>query len=108
MGGYTTSRTTTTTTRRTMNSSNTGGYNETTNTSTIHGIRPYDQVDLILEPESSLSTSSKVVSTSIGIDQGHTPYFVLSLRDQSVKEGESVFFEVIVSGMLDARLVLLS
>ena len=99
-GGYTTTRTTTTTTtRRLLNSSDTGGYNETTNTSAIRGIRPYDQVDLVLQPDSSLSSSSKVLTTTVGLDQGHVPYFVLSLRDQSVREGESVLFEVIVSGM---------
>lgn len=100
-GGYTTTRTTTTTTRRAYDSSNPNGYDETTNTSVIQGIRPYDQVDLIIQPDSSYSSSSKVLSTSVGLDQSHAPYFVLSLHDQSIREGNSVLFEVIVSGQIE-------
>lgn len=96
-GGY---KTTTTTTKRKITSSDTGGggYNETTNRSVIRGIRPYDQVDLVLPGDSSISSSSKVLTTSFGLDQGHSPYFSLALHDQTAREGESVLFEVIVSG----------
>ena len=94
-GGYKT--TTTTTTKRKITSSDTGGYNETKNRSVIRGIRPYDQVDLVLQPD-SLTSSSKVLTTSFGLDQGHSPYFSLALHDQTAREGESVLFEVIVSG----------
>ena len=97
-GGYTTTRTTTTTTRRLYDSSNPNGYEETTNTAVVRGINPYDQVDLIIQPDSSYSSSSKVLSTSVGIDQNHAPYFVLSLHDRSVREGDSILLEVIVSG----------
>jgi hypothetical protein len=65
----------------------------------IRGIRPYDQVDLVLQPDSSISSSSsKVLTTSIGLDQNHAPYFALALHDQTAREGESVLFEVVVSG----------
>ncbi len=91
-GGYKTTTTTTTTKRKLT--SDVGD----TNRSVIRGIRPYDQVDLVLQPDSSVSSSSKVLTTIIGLDQGHTPYFVLALHDQTAREGESVLFEVIVSG----------
>jgi hypothetical protein len=96
-GGY---KTTTTTTKRKITSSDTGGgYNETANRSVIRGIRPYDQVDLVLPGDSSISSSSsKVLTTSFGLDQGYSPYFSLALHDQTAREGESVLFEVIVSG----------
>jgi hypothetical protein len=91
-GGYTT---TTTTTKRKLISTDTGD----TNRSVIRGIRPYDQVDLVLQPDSSISSSSsKVLTTSIGLDQNHAPYFALALHDQTAREGESVLFEVVVSG----------
>ena len=66
----------------------------------IHDIKPFDQVDLILQPENSMtsSSSSKVLKTNIGLDSNHAPYFVLSLHDQTIREGQSVLFEVIVSG----------
>jgi hypothetical protein len=90
-GGYTTR----TTTKRTITSSD----NEANKRSVIHGIRPFDQVDLVLQPDNSISSSStKFLTTSVGVDQSYTPYFALSLHDQSVREGESVLFEVIVSG----------
>ena len=73
----------------------------------IRGIRPFDQVDLVLQPDNSLS-SSKVLSTNIGVDQGHVPYFSLTLHDQTVREGESVLFEVTVSGKYQSRLFFLS
>ena len=96
-------RTTTTTTKRMLNTSNIGGYNETTNQSVLRGIRPYDQVDLVIEPEGSFTSSSKLLTTNVGLDRTHSPYFVISLRDTSVREGESVLFEVIVSGKRFAR-----
>jgi len=91
-------KTTTTTTKRKITSSDTGGYNETTNRSVIRGIRPYDQVDLVLQPDSSTSSSSKILTTSFGLDQDHAPYFSLALHDQTAREGESVLFEIVVSG----------
>ncbi|CAF3985915.1 unnamed protein product, partial [Rotaria magnacalcarata] len=99
------SYTTTTTTKRTITSSDTGGYNETTNRSVIRGIRPYDQVDLVLQPDSSLSSTSKVLTTTVGLDSNHAPYFALSLHDQTTREGESVLFEVVVSAQPSAEIV---
>ncbi|CAF0971766.1 unnamed protein product [Rotaria sordida] len=103
-GGYTT---TTTTTKRTITSLDTPGYNETINRSVIRGIRPYDQVDLVLQPDTSMSStsSSKVLTTTVGLDSNHAPFFVLSLRDQAAREGESVLFEVIVSAQPSAEIV---
>ncbi len=93
-GGYTTTTTTTTTKRKIASSDH-----DESNRSVIHGIRPYDQVDLVLQPDSSMTTSSsKVLTTTFGLDQGHVPYFSLALHDQTAREGESVLFEVIVSG----------
>ena len=98
-GGYTSTRTTTTTTRRTMVPSDTGGYMETSNTSFTRGARPFDQVEFVLQPDASTSSSSsKFLTTSIGMDQEHAPYFAVALHDRSVREGESVLFEVMVSG----------
>lgn len=37
-------------------------------------------------------------NTNINQDQSYAPYFIQSLRDQTVREGESVLFEVVVSG----------
>ena len=102
-GSYTTT-TTTTTTKRTITSDGTGGYNETNKRSVVRGIRPFDQVDLVLQPDSSISTS-KVLSTSIGLDQNYKPYFSLSLHDQTVRESESVLFEVIVSAQPAAEII---
>ncbi|CAF3722525.1 unnamed protein product [Rotaria socialis] len=99
------SYTTTTTTKRTITSSDTGGYSETTNRSVIRGIRPYDQVDLVLQPDSSLSSISKVLTTKVGLDSNHAPYFSLSLHDQTAREGESVLFEVVVSAQPSAEIV---
>lgn len=45
-----------------------------------------------------MTSSTKVLRTTFGLDQGHSPYFSLSLHDQTVRESESVLFEVIVSG----------
>ncbi|CAF4610426.1 unnamed protein product, partial [Rotaria sp. Silwood1] len=101
-GSYTT---TTTTTKRIITSSDKPGY-ETINRSVVRGIRPFDQVDLVLQPDTSISsTSSKILTTSVGLDSNHAPYFVLSLRDQTAKEGESVLFEVIVSAQPSAEIV---
>jgi hypothetical protein len=33
-----------------------------------------------------------------GSNQSYAPYFIVSLHDRTVKEGESIFFEVVVSG----------
>jgi hypothetical protein len=94
-GGYTT----TTTTKRTITSAGGGGYNEANKRPVVHGIRPFDQVDLVLQPDNTISSSSsKFLTTSTGLDQNHIPYFSLSLHDQTVKESESVLFEVTVSG----------
>ena len=95
-GGYTT----TTTTKRTITSADGGGYNEANKRPVVHGIRPFDQVDLVLQPDNTISSSSssKFLTTSAGLEQSHTPYFSVSLHDQSVREGESVLFEVTVSG----------
>jgi hypothetical protein len=59
---------------------------------------------LVLQPEGSLS-STKVLTTKVGLDQGHAPYFVLSLRDQAAREGDSVLFEVIVSAQPAAEIL---
>lgn len=32
------------------------------------------------------------------LNQSYPPYFLTSVRDQAVREGESVLFEVVVSG----------
>jgi hypothetical protein len=45
-----------------------------------------------------MSSSSKVLKTTFGLDKGHAPYFSLALHDQTAREGESILFEVIVSG----------
>lgn len=92
-GGYTTTTTTTTTKRKL-----TSGDTMDSNRSVVRGIRPYDQVDLVLQPDSSMTSSTKVLRTTFGLDQGQSPYFSLALHDQTVREGESVLFEVIVSG----------
>lgn len=92
-GGYT-ATTTTTTTKRKL----TSGDTMDSSRSVVRGIRPYDQVDLVLQPDSSMTSSTKVLRTTFGLDQGHSPYFSLALHDQTVREGESVLFEVIVSG----------
>ncbi|CAF1249473.1 unnamed protein product, partial [Adineta ricciae] len=94
--GYTTTKTTTT---RTITSSDTPGrYGETISRSTVRGIKPFDQVDLILQPDTPLtSTTSRLLTTSTGYEQGYTPYFTVSLNDQTVREGESVLLEIKVS-----------
>jgi formylmethanofuran:tetrahydromethanopterin formyltransferase len=33
-----------------------------------------------------------------GANQSYAPYFLNSLRDQTVREGESVLFEIVISG----------
>ena len=71
---------------------------ETSNTSFSRGARPFEQVEFLLQPDTSTSSSSKFLTTSIGMDQEYAPYFVVSLHDHSVREGESVLFEVMVSG----------
>ncbi|CAF4292231.1 unnamed protein product, partial [Adineta steineri] len=101
-GGYTTTKTTT---KRTITSADAGGYNEGTNKSLVRGIRPFDQVDLILQPDSSIS-SSKLLSTNLSSEQGgYSPYFNVSLHDQTVREGESVLFEIIVSAQPSAEII---
>ncbi|CAF1082065.1 unnamed protein product, partial [Adineta steineri] len=101
-GGYTTTKTTT---KRTITSADAGGYNEGTNKSLVRGIRPFDQVDLILQPDSSIS-SSKLLSTNLSSEQGgYSPHFNVSLHDQTVREGESVLFEIIVSAQPSAEII---
>ena len=57
---------------------------------------------------SSVTTTQRTVTTtrentgynnaSIDSSQNYAPYFLSSLRDQTVKEGEPVLFEIVVSG----------
>jgi hypothetical protein len=51
-------------------------YNDSTYTLVIRGIRPFDQADSVLQPDSSISSSSKILRTSVGLYQSHTPYFL--------------------------------
>jgi hypothetical protein len=48
------------------------------------------------------ATSSNTLGFSAANDadqnQSYAPYFIASLRDQIVHEGESVLFEIVVSG----------
>ncbi|CAF0838305.1 unnamed protein product, partial [Adineta ricciae] len=88
-----------TTTTRTITSSDTPGrYGETISRSTVRGVKPFDQVDLILQPDTPLtSTTSRLLTTNTGYEQGYTPYFTVSLNDQTIREGESVLLEIKVS-----------
>jgi hypothetical protein len=57
---------------------------------------------------SNLTTTKRTVTssdnigynetTNIGSNQSFAPYFIVSLHDQTVREGESVLFEIVVSG----------
>lgn len=61
-----------------------------------------------LTTQTSTSTTKRTVTSrdntgynetiNIGSNQSYAPYFITSLRDQTVKEGESVLFEIVVSG----------
>jgi hypothetical protein len=90
-GGYTTTKTTTT---RTITSA------DLANRSPVRGIRPFEQVDLVLQPDTSLTSTSasRLLTTSSGFQQEYSPYFSVALNDQTVREGESVIFEIKVSG----------
>ena len=47
------------------------------------------------------STSNNVGysnTTNAGPNENYAPYFILSLRDQTVREGESILFEIVVNG----------
>lgn len=37
-------------------------------------------------------------NASMDAGQSYAPYFLVSLRDQTVKEGEPVLFEIVISG----------
>ena len=91
--GYSTRTTKTTTTKRKITSVDTG--NETTRSIT-RGIRPYDQVEFILQPDSTISTTSY---------SEHSPEFTVTLHDQNVRESDSVLFEVTVSAQPSAEII---
>ncbi|CAF3636008.1 unnamed protein product [Rotaria sordida] len=43
--------------------------------------------------------------TNIGLNQSYPPYFIVSLHDQTVREGESIVFEVAVSALPLAEII---
>ena len=44
------------------------------------------------------SNETRGYKTNNNFNQSYAPYFIASLKDQTVREGESVLFEVMVSG----------
>ena len=42
-------------------------------------------------------------TTNANPNENYAPYFILSLRDQSVQEGESILFEIVVNGESNDR-----
>jgi len=57
---------------------------------------------------SNLTTKTRTITSkentgyngtrNTGSDQSYAPYFIVSLHDETVREGESIFFGVAVSG----------
>lgn len=74
-------------------------YDETLKTFVMQGVHPYEQIDVSYLPqEESMSSSNVCITTIDGNPENGAPSFLKCLHDQSVREGDEVLFEVIVSG----------